>query len=147
MNWIREEWRPRRIPDRNSIIMAKGRVKRNGGTSRGGSNRGEVPEPAAANPVPTPPQPIRRTVRVVNPRGLHPRIIDFFTKTAKKFHSAVTVWNGDMRADGKSMFDLILLVVLPQTDVVLEVEGPDAAAAFESLARVLGSESGEDYTI
>jgi phosphocarrier protein FPr len=78
---------------------------------------------------------------------LHPRIIDFFTKTARQFQSAVPGWNGDLRADGKSVFDLILLVVLPETEVTLEVEGPDAAAAAESLAKVLASEGGEDYTI
>jgi phosphotransferase system HPr-like phosphotransfer protein len=57
------------------------------------------------------------------------------------------VWNGEVRADGKSVFDLILLVVLPETEVVLEVEGPDATAAFDSLAKVLAAEGGEDYTI
>jgi len=89
----------------------------------------------------------RRTVRVVNPRGLHPRIIDLFTKTAKTFDCAVTLWKGDQQADGKSVWDLILLVVLPDTDVILEVAGPDAAAAVEALAEILAAPAGEDYTI
>ena len=123
----------------------------NSGAARGGPGRGgDPPELAASGATASwsaTCHRIRRTVRVVNPRGLHPRIIDFFTKTAKQFQSAVTVWNGDSRADGKSVFDLILLVVLPETEVVLEVEGPDASAACESLAKVLASEGGEDYTI
>jgi phosphotransferase system HPr (HPr) family protein len=91
--------------------------------------------------------PIRRTIRVVNPRGLHPRIIDVFTKTAKGFASAVTVFYGDMRADGKSVWDLIMLVVMPDTEVVLEVEGDDAGSAVEPLCEILAAPGGEDYTI
>jgi len=52
-----------------------------------------------------------------------------------------------MRADGKSLLDLILLVVLPDTDVILEVEGPDAPRAVDPLTEILASPSGEDYTI
>lgn len=91
--------------------------------------------------------PIRRTVRVINPRGLHPRIIDLFTKTAKGFAAAVTLRNGDAQADGKSVWDLIMLVVLPDTDVVLEVDGSDAADAVGPLADILAAPAGEDYTI
>jgi phosphotransferase system HPr (HPr) family protein len=90
--------------------------------------------------------PIRRTVRVVNPRGLHPRIIDLFTKTARRFASAVTLWNGELKANGKDVWDLITLVVLPDADVVLEVDGPDAADAADRLTEILAAKGGEDYT-
>jgi phosphotransferase system HPr-like phosphotransfer protein len=59
----------------------------------------------------------------------------------------VTLWNGDYRADGKNLWDLIALAVLPGTEVVLEVEGPDADAAIDPLAEILGAPAGEDYTI
>jgi len=91
--------------------------------------------------------PIRRTVRVINPRGLHPRIIDLFTKTAKQFTCSVTLTHNGGRADGKSVWDLILLVVMPGGDVDLEVDGVDAAAAVEPLASILAAPGGEDYTI
>jgi phosphotransferase system HPr (HPr) family protein len=86
-------------------------------------------------------------VRVVNPLGLHPRLADRFLRTAKQYACAVTVWNGESRADGKSLWDLILLVVLPDSEVTLEVDGPDAARAVDPLAEVLASPGGEDYTI
>ena len=91
--------------------------------------------------------PIRRTVRVINPRGLHPRIIDLFTKTAKQFTSTVTLTHNGGTADGKSVWDLIVLVVEPGGVVVLEVDGGDAAAAIEPLAQILAASGGEDYTI
>ena len=90
---------------------------------------------------------MRRVVRVVNPNGLHPRLADRFIRTAGKYTCKITVWNGELRADGKNIFDLILLVVLPDSEVILEVEGPDAATAADALAEVLASPGGEDYTI
>ena len=91
--------------------------------------------------------PVRRIVRVRNPNGLHPRLADRFIRTAGRFGCTVTVWNGEARADGKNLWDLIMLVVLPDAEVVLEVDGPDASAALDPLTEVLASPAGEDYTI
>jgi phosphotransferase system HPr (HPr) family protein len=84
---------------------------------------------------------------VVNPLGLHMRAADRFCRTAKQYACAVTVWNGDTRADGKSLLDLILLVALPGAELVLEVDGSDAPDALERLADILAAAGGEDYTI
>lgn len=90
--------------------------------------------------------PLRREVRVVNPFGLHYRVADRFARAAKGYAATVTVWNGETRADGKSVMDLILLVALPGADLVLELDGPDAAAALDPLADILAAPGGEDYT-
>ena len=133
-------------------------------TGRGGGNgpgprdalppgaRSPVP-PADADPPSAPPTPApgngphRRVVRVRNPNGLHPRLADRFIRTASQYTCTVTVWNGEARADGKNLWDLIMLVVLPDAEVVLEVDGPDAPTAVDQLATVLASTGGEDYTI
>ena len=91
--------------------------------------------------------PLRRVVRIVNPLGLHQRVADRFARTARQFTCVVTVSNGDARADGKSLWDLIMLIALPDAEVVLELDGPDAPAAMQPLADILGSPGGEDYTI
>ncbi|MFO0798891.1 MAG: HPr family phosphocarrier protein [Gemmataceae bacterium] len=91
--------------------------------------------------------PLRRTVKVVNPLGLHHRVADRFSRAARQFAAAVAVFHGDSRADGKSVWDLMMLVVLPDAEVVVEVDGPDAAAALDPLAAILASPGGEDYTI
>ena len=104
--------------------------------------------PPTTPPTPTPGNgPFRRVVRVRNPNGLHPRLADRFIRTASQYTCTVTVWNGEARADGKNLWDLIMLVVLPDAEVVLEVDGPDAPRAVDPLAEVLGSPGGEDYTI
>ena len=86
---------------------------------------------------------MRQTVTVANPNGLHMRPATLFAQAARGFRSAVTVWNGDKRADGKSSLDLILLVALPGAELVLEVDGDDSADAIGPLADLLGS-PGED---
>jgi phosphotransferase system HPr (HPr) family protein len=89
----------------------------------------------------------RRTVRIRNPLGLHPRAADRFVRAAKKYSCAVTVWNGDLKADGKDLWALIALIVMPEAEVLLELDGADAPTALEALADILGDPSGEDYTI
>jgi phosphotransferase system HPr (HPr) family protein len=91
--------------------------------------------------------PIRRTIRVTNPLGLHYRVADRLARAAKGFQAVVTVYNGELRADAKSLWDLLGLVVLPGAEVVLEVDGPDAADAVDPLADILAAPGGEDYTI
>ncbi len=111
--------------------------------------------PVAAQPeshadeseAPCPTGPLRRVVRVVNPLGLHMRLADRFSRTARMYASAVVVWNGLARADGKSLVDLILLSATPNSEVILEVDGPDAPLAMGPLVEVLASPGGEDYTI
>ena len=121
-------------------------------TGRAGGNG---PGPRDAHPLgPRSPEsgppecgPIRRPIVVVNPLGLHWRVAERFSRAAGRFVSAVTVWNGDASADGKSPTSLIMLVALPGSELVLEVDGPDAQVAVDSLAEILAAPGGEDYTI
>ena len=87
--------------------------------------------------------PLRRTVSVCNPLGLHMRPATAFAQAARAFRAAVTVWNGDRRADGKSSLDLLLLTALPGAELVLEADGDDAADAVERLAGLLASPGDE----
>ncbi len=71
---------------------------------------------------------------------------DLFSRTAKTFTAVVTVWNADIRADGKNIWDLLGLLAFQGTDVLLEVDGPDAATAVDPLAAILANTGGEHYT-
>ena len=83
--------------------------------------------------------PLRRTITIINPLGLHYRPAQVFSETAKKFHANVTVWNGNNKADGRSLVELILLVALPGSELILEVDGADAGTALDELAVILAS--------
>lgn len=118
-----------------------------------GSGQGprEIDPPVPRSPQSDAPRegtgPFRRVVQIVNPLGLHQRAADRFCRAAKHYACRVLVLNGDRRADGKNIWDLIGLLVFPGMEVVLEVEGPDASTAIDPLAQVLGAPGGEDYTI
>ena len=87
--------------------------------------------------------PIRRTVTVRNPMGLHMRPATLFAQAARGFQSCITVRYGEKTADGKSSLDLILLVALEGAELILEIDGEDASLAVEPLANILGS-TGDD---
>jgi len=122
-----------------------------GSTAGSGQGSRDIGPPAPRSPELDPQRdntgPFRRTVQIVNPLGLHQRAADRFCRAAKEYSSRVMVINGDRRADGKNIWDLIGLLVFPGMEVVLEVEGMDAAAAIDPLSAVLGAPGGEDYTI
>ena len=82
---------------------------------------------------------IRKAVVITNPNGLHLRFATTFVKAARQVRSVVAVWNGDRRADGRSVFDLVGLMAMPGAEVVLEVEGEDADQAAEQLLEILAS--------
>ena len=90
-------------------------------------------------------------LNLIDGRGATGKVVRSFMAYAPTFTGGVFVAvgdvNGDGRADGKSVWDLMMLVVLPETEVVVEVEGEDAAAAITALADILASPGGEDYTI
>lgn len=82
--------------------------------------------------------PLRRTVTITNPHGLHLRPLQAFVELASRFQSVVRVQRDrEEPVDGKSMFSLLLLAAEQGCEVTVEVDGPDAPAALEALADLL----------
>lgn len=88
--------------------------------------------------------PLRRTVIVRNPQGLHMRPAMAFAKIATRFRSSVTVRKNDRAVNGKSGLSVMTLAALPGTELVVEVDGEDAAAALPVLAAALGAASPDE---
>jgi phosphotransferase system HPr (HPr) family protein len=82
-------------------------------------------------------QPLRQTVLITNPQGLHMRPAAAFAEAAGRFQSNVTVHYEGKAVNGKSLWDLMLLAAMPNTEVTVEVDGPDAPAALDALVAVL----------
>jgi phosphotransferase system HPr (HPr) family protein len=87
---------------------------------------------------------IRRSVVITNPRGLHPRGVIPFVKACQSFKATITVWSGEKRADGRSIWDLIGLAAEPGTVLILELDGDDAAEAVGPLGELLESPGSDD---
>jgi phosphotransferase system HPr (HPr) family protein len=82
---------------------------------------------------------IKRKVTVNDPLGLHMRPVAAFAQRAAQFQCAVSVQKGDLRVNGKSILELMLLAAEQGTELVLEAEGNDAAPALDVLAELIES--------
>ena len=90
-------------------------------------------------------EPLRRTFTVSNPQGLHMRPITAFVEMANKFQSDVFLAKGGAaKINGKSPLGLLGLAAEQGTELVLEVDGPDAAEALDALLTVLMKTSVEE---
>ena len=82
-------------------------------------------------------EPIRRSVIIANPQGLHMRPITAFVELATTFQSEVIVLKGNERFNGKSPLSLLGLGAEKGTELTIEVGGPDQQQALEALAQFL----------
>jgi len=83
-------------------------------------------------------QVFRHQFVITNPQGFHMRPITAFAETACKFQSNITVTKKEGEPiNGKSPLSLIGLGALQGTELVIEVNGPDAAEALPALLAVL----------
>ena len=87
--------------------------------------------------------PLRAIVVVRNPKGLHMRAAFAFAKIANRFKATVTIRKQDRAVNGKSGVSLMTLAAVPETELVLEVTGADADAAFPVLSTALGAPSAD----
>ena len=77
---------------------------------------------------------------VSNPQGLHARPADLFVKTASKFTARVEVNKNGELVDGKSILSILTLAAVQGTELVIQAEGSDSAAAVQALAELFEQE-------
>jgi phosphotransferase system HPr (HPr) family protein len=78
-----------------------------------------------------------RTLRIVDPSGLHARPAARFVQVASRFEARIAIRLGERQADAKSLIALLGLTVRPQSLVSLEADGPDEIAALDALVAEL----------
>jgi phosphotransferase system HPr (HPr) family protein len=84
--------------------------------------------------------PQKRKVKLTNSQGLHMRPAQAFVALANTFNCVVRVWcEGKDVVDGKSVLSLVLLIAEKGTELTVETEGPDAAAALDALIDLLAN--------
>ncbi|MDP1795953.1 MAG: HPr family phosphocarrier protein [Planctomycetaceae bacterium] len=83
----------------------------------------------------------RRKVTVKAEQGLHIRPCTAVAQLAMKFQSRVRLMKDtNSPVDAKSILDLMSLAAGPQSELELEVDGPDAAEAMEHLSALFESD-------
>jgi phosphocarrier protein HPr len=87
---------------------------------------------------------VRRTVEVVNKRGLHARASAKFVKMASAYDAEVRVSRDGQTVDARSIMGLMMLAAGPGSTIDIEAEGAEAAAAVEALSDLVAAKFDED---
>lgn len=83
---------------------------------------------------------LKRTLRIVNMRGLHARASRKLAELALTYDDTViTVRREDEEADARSLMDLMMLGAGVGTDVEVEAEGPEAEAALNAVEALIAA--------
>ena len=88
--------------------------------------------------------PVVRELEIVNKKGLHARASAKFVQTAEKFDADITVTRGHETVGGTSIMGLMMLAAGPGTTITVKATGKDAAAAVETLCKLVASGFGEE---
>ena len=75
---------------------------------------------------------VRRTLTIVNEKGLHARASAKFVKQAETFASEITVSKEGHTVGGTSIMGLLMLAASCGTVISLEANGPDAGEAIRA---------------
>lgn len=86
---------------------------------------------------------LTQTVKIINKLGLHARASSKFTQTASAFQSEIWVTRNGKRVNGKSIMGLMMLAAAQGTEITLEIDGADEAAAMEALTALINDYFGE----
>jgi phosphocarrier protein HPr len=87
---------------------------------------------------------IRTPVTIINKLGLHARASAKLTKLASSFRSEVHMSRGQRRVNAKSIMGVMMLAAGQGTEVEIETDGEDEAAAMAALVALIGDRFGED---
>jgi phosphotransferase system HPr (HPr) family protein len=85
----------------------------------------------------------REIFHMVNQAGMHARPAALVVKTAAQFQARVTLSLGEKKADARSLLMLMGLGAKQGTDLAVEADGPDEAAALAAIRQLFAENFGE----
>jgi phosphocarrier protein HPr len=83
-------------------------------------------------------------VTVQNYPGIHAHPAVLLVKRAARFRSEITVGNGALTVNGKSIMGVLMLAAEMGTVLTIRAEGPDEADAVSALVRLIESKFAEE---
>ena len=87
---------------------------------------------------------LKRTLPIINQRGLHARASAKFVKCAEGFDATISVSKDGQSVPGTSIMGLMMLAASMGTSVDVETSGPQAEAAMTALEALVASKFDED---
>lgn len=86
----------------------------------------------------------KKTVTIVNMRGLHARAANKFAQLSGQFAAEVSVSKDGQTVGGRSIMGLLMLGAAPGTAIEIETEGADGPAALTALVALVEGGFDED---
>lgn len=86
---------------------------------------------------------MEQTFTIINKLGLHARAAAKFVTTASNFDADITVSRDDRTVNGKSIMGVMMLAASKGTDITVNAQGNDAAAALEAIEGLINDYFGE----
>ena len=87
---------------------------------------------------------IERILTVQNRAGIHARPAAIIAQTANKFESEITLIRDDATVNAKSIMGVIAMGAGYNTQIKLQVEGPDESEAVSTIEELFNSRFEED---
>jgi len=76
--------------------------------------------------------------------GIHARPASVIVQVASGFSSEITFIKEDVRANAKSILNILLLAAEPGSIIAVEIEGPDEAQAMEAIEALFACKFKDD---
>lgn len=88
---------------------------------------------------------LKRTLRIVNMRGLHARASRKLAELALSFEdTTIMVRREDEEADARSLMDLMMLGAGIGSDIEVEIDGPQEATAMDAVSTLVAARFHEE---
>jgi len=87
---------------------------------------------------------VRRTIPIINRRGLHARAAAKFVNCAERFEADIFVTRQGVEVPGCSIMGLMMLAAAPGTEIGVRAVGVDAAEAVAALEALTAGKFDED---
>lgn len=88
---------------------------------------------------------VRRTLSIVNEKGLHARASAKLVEVVEGFDATAEVSRDGLSASGDSIMGLLMLAAAKGTSIDVETSGPDAEALADALETLVSDKFGEGY--
>ena len=86
---------------------------------------------------------IKSSITISNKLGLHARASAKLTKLAGSFKSDIHLSRNGRRVNAKSIMGVMMLAAGMGSEIEIEVDGPDEAAAMDALRALIDGRFGE----
>lgn len=86
---------------------------------------------------------VSKTLKVVNPSGLHLRPAGVLSQTSMKFKSDIIIEFGEKRIVAKSVLNVMAAGIKNGTEITLICDGPDEEEALKAVSSAIENGLGE----